>query len=59
MKEKIHNLLLEIPLTEKINMLESLCSLYRKENSIKLSSVQYIKSLNNNGRAKPNNTGRS
>lgn len=59
MKEKIHNLLLEIPLTEKINMLESLCSLYRKENSIKLSSVQYIKSLNNNGRAKSNNTGRN
>lgn len=57
MKEKIHNLLLELPLTEKINILESLCSAYRKQNSIKLSNVQYIKSLNN-GRAKANNTRR-
>ena len=57
MKEKIHNLLAELPLTEKINILESLCNSYRKQNSIKLSSVKYIKSLIN-GR-KDSNTGGS
>jgi hypothetical protein len=57
MKEKIHNLLAELPLTEKINILESLCNSYRKQNSIKLSSVKYIKSLSN-GR-KDSNTGGS
>jgi hypothetical protein len=51
MKEQIEKILSEIPLTEKINMLESLCKKYRRENSIKLSSIQYIKSLNN-GRTK-------
>jgi len=57
MKEKIHNLLAELTLTERINILESLCNSYRKQNSIKLSSVKYIKSLSN-GRAEPSNTGR-
>jgi hypothetical protein len=57
MKEKIHNLLAELPLTEKINILESICNSYRKQNSIKLSSIKYIKSLSN-GRAESSNTGR-
>jgi hypothetical protein len=46
MKEQIEKILSELPLTEKINILESLCKKYRRENSIKLSSIQYIKSLN-------------
>ena len=57
MKEKIHNLLAELPLTEKINILESICNSYRKQNSIKLSSVKYIKSLSNGRKA--SNTGGS
>jgi hypothetical protein len=40
MKEKIEILLSELPTTEKINILESLCKKYRRENSARINAKQ-------------------
>jgi hypothetical protein len=40
MKEKIELLLTNITITEKINILESLCKKYRRENSQKINNFQ-------------------
>ena len=40
MKQKIELLLSELPTTEKINILESLCKKYRRENSVKINAKQ-------------------
>lgn len=40
MKEKIEILLSGLPTTEKINILESLCKKYRRENSAKINARQ-------------------
>lgn len=40
MKQKIEALLLGLPTTEKINILESLCKKYRRENSARINAKQ-------------------
>jgi len=40
MKQKIELLLSELTTTEKINILESLCKKYRRENSVKINAKQ-------------------
>jgi hypothetical protein len=40
MKEKIELLLKTLPITERINILESLCKKYRRENSQKINNFQ-------------------
>lgn len=40
MKNKIEFLLRELPTSEKISILESLCKKYRRENSIKINAKQ-------------------
>lgn len=40
MKQKIEALLAELPTTEKINILESLCKKYRRENSARINAKQ-------------------
>lgn len=40
MKNKIELLLKELPISEKINILESLCKKYRRENSARINARQ-------------------
>lgn len=40
MKQKIELLLSELPTTEKITILESLCKKYRRENSVRINAKQ-------------------
>jgi len=40
MKNKIEILLQELPISEKINILESLCKKYRRENSTRINAKQ-------------------
>lgn len=40
MKKKIEVMLSELSLSEKIAILESLCKKYRKENSVRINSMQ-------------------
>jgi hypothetical protein len=40
MKDKIEILLQELPTSEKINILESLCKKYRRENSARINAKQ-------------------
>jgi hypothetical protein len=40
MKNKIELLLQKLPISEKINILESLCKKYRRENSARINARQ-------------------
>ena len=40
MKNKIEFLLQELPISEKISILESLCKKYRRENSVRINAKQ-------------------
>ena len=40
MKDRIELLLSELPTTDKISILESLCKKYRRENSVRINAKQ-------------------
>ena len=40
MKDKVELLLQELPISEKISILESLCKKYRRENSARINAKQ-------------------
>ena len=40
MKEQIEMIMAELPMTEKIAVLESLCKKYRRQNSVRINAKQ-------------------
>ena len=47
MKNKIEILLQELPISEKISILESLCKKYRRENSVRINAKQMGRRVDN------------
>lgn len=40
MRKEIENILKDVPMSERINVLESLCKKYRRLNSVRINSLQ-------------------